>query len=158
LKTLPTPAKRPPADRGSRLSNADEMNYATAMLSSRMSSLSLIRRAARYRSWSEVRTTLTAVSILANHPPTLATNHIVLLEKANQELKARINALEQEMTRLRAINEKISLGNTDLTPGFEGKPLPDASATTPPASGQVKMQRSTPERPSSAVPSDHEQL
>lgn len=88
-----------------------------------------------------------------------ATNHIVLLEKTNQELKARINALEQEMSRLRAINEKISLSNTDLVPpGFEGKAMSDTSATTPPASGQVKIQRSTPERPSSANPSDQEQL
>jgi len=45
------------------------------------------------------------------HP---ATNHIVFLEKSNQDLKARINALEQEMDRLRAINEKISLGHADL--------------------------------------------
>lgn len=97
-----------------------------------------------------------------NNTPNLATNHIVLLEKTNQELKARINALEQEMARLRAINEKISLGNTELPPSaFEGKPLSsasDTSATTPPASAQVKMQRSTPERPSSAAPSDREQL
>lgn len=76
----------------------------------------------------------------------------MLLEKTNQELKARINALEQEMARLRTINEKISLGNTDAS-AFEGNPLPDAP--TPPASGQVKIQRSTPERPSSV---DQEKL
>ncbi|KAJ3553921.1 hypothetical protein NP233_g12533 [Leucocoprinus birnbaumii] len=87
-----------------------------------------------------------------------ATNHIVFLEKSNQELKARINALEQEMSRLRAINEKISLSNTELPPGFDSKAMSDASATTPPASGQVKIQRSTPERPGSANPSDHEHL
>ncbi|XP_006454972.1 hypothetical protein AGABI2DRAFT_189489 [Agaricus bisporus var. bisporus H97] len=90
-----------------------------------------------------------------------ATNHIMLLEKTNQDLKARINALEQEMARLRGINEKISLGSTDLVPSvFEGKTLAvtDASALTPPASAHVKLQLSTPERPSSAVPSEHEQL
>ena len=65
-----------------------------------------------------------------------ATNHIVSLEKSNQDLKARINTLEQEMDRLRAINEKISLGHVDLA-----LPLPlshqldhPLSTSTPPAS------------------------
>lgn len=101
------------------------------------------------------------MSILSSVPFLLATNHIMLLEKTNQDLKARINALEQEMSRLRGINEKISLGSTDLVPSvFEGKTLAatDASALTPPASAHVKLQLSTPERPSSAVPSEHEQL
>jgi len=64
-----------------------------------------------------------------------ATNHIVSLEKSNQDLKARINTLEQEMDRLRAINEKISLGHVDLA-----LPLPlshqldhPLSTSTPPA-------------------------
>lgn len=61
-----------------------------------------------------------------------ATNHILALEKANKEMQARIATLEQEMQRLRAINEKISLGSND-TPSprtFDGNrplsPPPDA--------------------------------
>lgn len=53
LKTLPTPAKKPPADRESKLSNVDETNYATVTPSSRMSCPSQTRRAAKFRSWSE---------------------------------------------------------------------------------------------------------
>ncbi|KAL0951719.1 hypothetical protein HGRIS_008395 [Hohenbuehelia grisea] len=48
-----------------------------------------------------------------------ATNHIAALEKANEEMEARINELEKEMQRLRAINEKISLGSTETpSPGM----------------------------------------
>ncbi|KAF7436382.1 hypothetical protein PC9H_003215 [Pleurotus ostreatus] len=51
-----------------------------------------------------------------------ATNHIVSLENTNKELVARIEALEQEMQRLRSINEKISL--TASSPStFDGRPL-----------------------------------
>jgi glycogen debranching enzyme len=54
-----------------------------------------------------------------------ATNHITALEKANKEMQARLTELEQEMVRLRAINEKISLGSTETpSPGmFDGRPL-----------------------------------
>ncbi|RDB29343.1 hypothetical protein Hypma_015976 [Hypsizygus marmoreus] len=60
-----------------------------------------------------------------------ATNHITALEKANKEMQARLNELEAEMQRLRAINEKISLGSTETpSPGmFDARPLsppPDA--------------------------------
>ncbi|KAF8899179.1 hypothetical protein BD779DRAFT_1666896 [Infundibulicybe gibba] len=73
-----------------------------------------------------------------------ATNHIVALEKANKDMQARIIALEQEMQRLRAINEKISLGSNDTpSPGmFDSRPLsppPDAppgAHSLPPARGQ----------------------
>lgn len=46
-----------------------------------------------------------------------ATAHIVALDTANRELQLRLNALEGEMERLRAINEKISLHtNANNTP------------------------------------------
>jgi len=74
-----------------------------------------------------------------------ATNHIVSLEKSNQDLKARINTLEQEMDRLRAINEKISLGHVDLA-----LPLPlshqldhPLSTSTPPASATTTTTTTT---------------
>ncbi|KAG5645348.1 hypothetical protein DXG03_006410 [Asterophora parasitica] len=54
-----------------------------------------------------------------------ATNHIVALEKANKEMLDRLNELEAEMTRLRVVNEKISLGSTETpSPGmYDTKPL-----------------------------------
>ncbi|TFK77534.1 hypothetical protein BDN72DRAFT_48475 [Pluteus cervinus] len=53
-----------------------------------------------------------------------ATNHIVALENTNKDLLARINQLEQDIQRLRAINEKISLGSTETPspPMFDGRP------------------------------------
>ncbi|KAL4070546.1 hypothetical protein J3A83DRAFT_4243971 [Scleroderma citrinum] len=42
-----------------------------------------------------------------------ATNHIIYLEKTTQEMQARLLVLEQEVQRLRAVNEKISLGVTN---------------------------------------------
>lgn len=63
-----------------------------------------------------------------------ATTHIVSLEKSNKDLQARINALEQEVHRLRILNEKISLSaNETPSPGmFDGRPLsppPDVPVT-----------------------------
>ncbi|KAF5375236.1 hypothetical protein D9758_000516 [Tetrapyrgos nigripes] len=61
-----------------------------------------------------------------------ATNHIVHLETTNRELQARLAHLEQEMTRLRSLNEKISLPSSSETPSpgvFDGRPIsppPDA--------------------------------
>ncbi|KIM70130.1 hypothetical protein SCLCIDRAFT_506632 [Scleroderma citrinum Foug A] len=47
-----------------------------------------------------------------------ATNHIIYLEKTTQEMQARLLVLEQEVQRLRAVNEKISLGVTNTpSPG-----------------------------------------
>jgi len=64
-----------------------------------------------------------------------ATNHITALEKANKEMMARLAELEAEMARLRAVNEKISLGSTETpSPGmFDAKqlsPPPDGSTAT----------------------------
>ena len=53
-KTLPTLARKPPADSALRLSNAAEMSSAMAMQSSRMSSPSPTRRAVRSPSLNEV--------------------------------------------------------------------------------------------------------
>ncbi|KAF8640414.1 hypothetical protein AX17_000080 [Amanita inopinata Kibby_2008] len=54
-----------------------------------------------------------------------ATNHIVALEKSNKELRERLASLEQEMQRLRTINEKISLTAAEATSPsvFDGRPL-----------------------------------
>ncbi|KAG6911354.1 hypothetical protein DXG01_001025 [Tephrocybe rancida] len=68
-----------------------------------------------------------------------ATNHISSLEKINRELQARLNELDAEMARLRAVNEKISLGSTE-TPSpsmFDNKPL------SPPPEGSNTMPRKT---------------
>ncbi|KAG6842394.1 hypothetical protein C0991_007524 [Blastosporella zonata] len=64
-----------------------------------------------------------------------ATNHISSLEKINKELQARLLELDAEMTRLRGINEKISLGSPE-TPSpnmFDDKPL-----SPPPELSNVK--------------------
>jgi hypothetical protein len=65
-----------------------------------------------------------------------ATNHIVVLEKANQEMQARIANLEQEVLRLRGLNEKISLGVDTPSPGqsasIDSRPL-----SPPPEAGPV---------------------
>ncbi|KAI0783343.1 hypothetical protein C8Q75DRAFT_442400 [Abortiporus biennis] len=59
-----------------------------------------------------------------------ATNHIVSLEKSNRQLQARLAALESEVARLRAINEKISLG-VGVNPG---SPSPGQMNTDQPPS------------------------
>ncbi|KAG6814001.1 hypothetical protein H0H92_004494 [Tricholoma furcatifolium] len=68
-----------------------------------------------------------------------ATNHITHLEKLNRELQARLAELEAEMTRLRAMNEKISLQSAETpSPGmFDNKPL-----SPPPESLNAKPQKS----------------
>ena len=58
--------------------------------------------------------------------PASATHHIVALEKTNKDLQTRISALEQELHRLRALNEKISLSaNETPSPGtfVDARPL-----------------------------------
>ncbi|KAJ8518787.1 hypothetical protein ONZ45_g4193 [Pleurotus djamor] len=88
-----------------------------------------------------------------------ATNHIVALEKANQELLARIDALEAEMQRLRGINEKISLNN-NATPSpnaFNARPLsPPPDRKPPPStlSSILPKPQDSSSEPSSPAPSD----
>ncbi|KAF8624212.1 hypothetical protein AX15_005978 [Amanita polypyramis BW_CC] len=57
-----------------------------------------------------------------------ATNHIVALEKTNKELRERLASLEQEMQRLRSINEKISLTAAEAA----SPSVFDARALSPP--------------------------
>ncbi|KAI0685073.1 hypothetical protein BC835DRAFT_1291123 [Cytidiella melzeri] len=68
-----------------------------------------------------------------------ATNHIVAMEKNNRQLQARLEQLEAEIRRLRALNEKISLnsvGDSSPSPGhvnMESRPLsppPEGSQLT----------------------------
>ncbi|THV06560.1 hypothetical protein K435DRAFT_645127 [Dendrothele bispora CBS 962.96] len=64
-----------------------------------------------------------------------ATNHIVHLEATNRELQARLAQLEQEMGRLRALNEKISLPSSSETPSpgvFDARPI------SPPPDGPLQ--------------------
>lgn len=62
-------------------------------------------------------------------PSLAATNHIVAMEKTNRQLQARLEQLEAEIRRLRALNEKISLsGVPDKSPSpghvsMESRPL-----------------------------------
>ena len=68
-----------------------------------------------------------------------ATNHITSLEKTNRQLQQRLATLEAEVTRLRALNEKISLGvNNSPSPGqvnMETRPL------SPPPEGTQQSQQ-----------------
>ncbi|KAI0715100.1 hypothetical protein C8Q76DRAFT_619010 [Earliella scabrosa] len=63
-----------------------------------------------------------------------ATNHIVNLEKTNRQLQQRLATLEQEVSRLRALNEKISLGVTN-TPSPGGHVNMDSRPLSPPPEG-----------------------
>ncbi|KAH9943997.1 uncharacterized protein BXZ73DRAFT_39083 [Epithele typhae] len=65
-----------------------------------------------------------------------ATAHIVSMEKTNRQLQARLQQLESEVTRLRSLNEKISLGvNNSPSPGqgsMDSRPLsPPPEGTQP---------------------------
>ncbi|KAI0718869.1 hypothetical protein C8T65DRAFT_569940 [Cerioporus squamosus] len=62
-----------------------------------------------------------------------ATNHIVNLEKTNRQLQQRLASLEAEVTRLRSLNEKISLGvNNTPSPGHVNM---DSRPLSPPPEG-----------------------
>ncbi|KAH9178842.1 hypothetical protein EDB89DRAFT_2063761 [Lactarius sanguifluus] len=57
-----------------------------------------------------------------------ATNHIVQLEKLNQQLQKKIQGLNAEIARLQNLNEKISLNNTNtpspgVSMGVDSRPL-----------------------------------
>lgn len=72
------------------------------------------------------------------HSFNAATNHIVSLEKTNRQLQQRLQAVEAEVVRLRAINEKISLGVTNGSPSpghidVTSRPL------SPPPEGSQQM-------------------
>lgn len=79
------------------------------------------------------------LSNIADFSMPSATNHILDLEKDNEKLQARITELQQEMARLRAVNEKISLGSNDAegetpSPGmFDGRPLSPPPDGPPPS-------------------------
>ena len=67
-----------------------------------------------------------------------ATNHIVSLEKTNRQLQQRLQAVEAEVVRLRAINEKISLGVTNGSPS-PGHISVDSRPLSPPPEGSQQM-------------------
>ncbi|TFY82272.1 hypothetical protein EWM64_g1735 [Hericium alpestre] len=86
-----------------------------------------------------------------------ATNHIVQLEKMNQQLQKRLAAVEQEVSRLRSLNEKISLaGGGTPSPGhsvMDSRPLsPPPEGSTPHALTSVSGQE--PPREDSPLSSD----
>ncbi|KAG6878313.1 hypothetical protein C0993_008910 [Termitomyces sp. T159_Od127] len=86
-----------------------------------------------------------------------ATNHIIALEKINRELQARLNELDSEMTRLRGINEKISLGSAQ-TPSpsmFDSKPLSPAPEGYKAASNKTSRGRDSQSEASSPSPSEN---
>ena len=89
-----------------------------------------------------------------------ATNHIVNLEHSTTEMQARLAHLEQEVKRLRAINEKISLGldntpspgNTASLNSMDRRPLsPPPDGPMPHSLASVKGQE--PPREESGSPS-----
>jgi cell division septum initiation protein DivIVA len=78
----------------------------------------------------------------------LATNHIVSLEKTNQDLQNRIAELEQEVQRLRSLNDKIAASNEGTGTGtagvFDARPLsppPDAPRSTSVSKGQESLSK-----------------
>ncbi|GBE77473.1 hypothetical protein SCP_0103480 [Sparassis crispa] len=88
-----------------------------------------------------------------------ATNHIVSLEKSNRQLQARLAQIEQEVQRLRSLNEKISLGvgnspSPGQLSGMDSRPL------SPPPEGSQQSQLTSvagqepPHEESSPSPSD----
>ncbi|KAG5718707.1 hypothetical protein E4T56_gene16646 [Termitomyces sp. T112] len=86
-----------------------------------------------------------------------ATNHIIALEKINRELQARLNELDTEMGRLRAINEKISLGSTQ-TPSpsmFDNKSLSPAPEGPKGVPNKSSRGRGTQSETSSPSPSEN---
>lgn len=67
-----------------------------------------------------------------------ATNHIIALEKSSRAMQARLASVEQEVQRLRSLNEKISLGvGNSPSPGqvnMDSRPL------SPPPEGSQQIQ------------------
>jgi hypothetical protein len=70
----------------------------------------------------------------------VATNHIMHLEKTNQEMQARLAQAEMEVQRLRALNEKISLSGPKA-PGNHS--LDQRQLSTTPDNGSSQHSRHT---------------
>ena len=106
-----------------------------------MSSPYQTRRAAKSRCWNEVRPPYTdsPFPLFIDHRHTLATNHIVNLEKTNRQLQQRLAALESEVARLRALNEKISLGVSNSP--SPGQVSMDSRPLSPPPEGTQQSQQ-----------------
>lgn len=72
------------------------------------------------------------------HAGSIATNHIVSLEKTNRQLQQRLATLESEVQRLRSLNEKISLGvGNSPSPGQVNMDV--ARPLSPPPEGSQQM-------------------
>jgi hypothetical protein len=110
------------------------MNLEMVMPVSRMFFQCPIKRAARSPFWREVF----FLSSYHEYPLIYlrsATNHIVQLEKLNQQLQKKILGLNAEISRLQNLNEKISLNNANtpspgVSMGVDSRPLsppPEAS-------------------------------
>jgi hypothetical protein len=62
-----------------------------------------------------------------------ATNHMIAMDRQNQELQSRIEQLEAEVARLQKLNEKISLGAANTpSPGHPGILSIDSRPLSPP--------------------------
>ncbi|KAI0931469.1 hypothetical protein AcW1_001137 [Taiwanofungus camphoratus] len=67
-----------------------------------------------------------------------ATNHIIALEKSSRAMQARLASVEQEVQRLRSLNEKISLGvGNSPSPGQVNM---DTRPLSPPPEGSQQIQ------------------
>ncbi|KAI9570187.1 hypothetical protein HD554DRAFT_388340 [Boletus coccyginus] len=91
-----------------------------------------------------------------------ATNHIIFLEKSTQEMQARLLVLEQEVQRLRAVNEKISLGVNSTPPpsnnihGVDSRPLSPPPEPGMPSHSLTHVQGQEPPREDSRSPAASE--
>jgi len=71
-----------------------------------------------------------------------ATNHMIAMERQNQELQARIDVLEAEVARLQKLNEKISLGAANTpSPGHPGILSIDSRPLSPPPESGMQLVR-----------------
>ncbi|KAF8140667.1 hypothetical protein EV363DRAFT_1393563 [Boletus edulis] len=92
-----------------------------------------------------------------------ATNHIIFLEKSTQEMQARLLVLEQEVQRLRAVNEKISLSVTGTPPpannsihDVDSRPLSPPPEPGMPSHSLAHVQGQAPPREDSRSPAASE--
>ncbi|KAI0081116.1 hypothetical protein K474DRAFT_1588342 [Panus rudis PR-1116 ss-1] len=142
----PTSSSAGRRSRGRSLSDDDDMgnsNTAEALASHRKEATRKQRIEAEQRRRDELRegyARLKDVLPISNQKSSKvsllerATNHIQMLEKQNRELQERLQQVEDEIIRLRAINEKISLtslpaGDSPSQVNLDSRPLsppPDA--------------------------------